>query len=168
MKTLRITLLLALALLLQTSWVHKIECFGLTPDLVLLVLVYIGISGGQIEGTVYGFISGFLLDIYDPQTMGTNALANSVVGFAVGYIRIGIVAEDVRVQALILFLAGLLHNLIYLAVYSLSGPAAVASLFLHYGLGAAAYTAITGIVISLLLRFWLHEGILLDAQRLHG
>ena len=42
------------------------------------VLVYIGISAGQLEGVVFGFIAGFLQDTYAPGHMGTNALAKSI------------------------------------------------------------------------------------------
>ena len=79
MGIVRNILLIALALLLQTSWVHKIAIFGILPDLILLALVYIGISGGQVEGTTFGFTSGFLLDVYDPEAMGINTLTNSIV-----------------------------------------------------------------------------------------
>lgn len=168
MGIVRNILLIALALLLQTSWVHEIAIFGITPDLVLLVLVYIGISGGQIEGTAFGFISGFLLDVYDPEAMGINTLTNSIVGFAVGYSRIGVAAEELRVQALLLFLAGMLHDLIYFTLYSIATPQPILSSVLRYGLGTAFYTACVGAGFSLLLSVRLNKGARLSARRLHG
>ena len=168
MRMLRNILLILLALLLQTSWMHKISIFGIIPDTVLLVLVYIGISGGQIEGTLFGFTSGFLLDVYNPESMGTNALANTLVGFSVGYTRIGVVAEDFRVQALLLFLAGILHNLIYFTFHSISNPGLNFTFMLRFGLGTACYTACTGLCLSLLLSLRFDRGIYLDARRLFG
>jgi rod shape-determining protein MreD len=168
MGIVRNILLIALALLLQTSWVHKIAIFGIMPDLILLALVYIGISGGQVEGTTFGFTSGFLLDVYDPEAMGINTLTNSIVGFAVGYSRIGVVAEEIRVQALLLFLAGILHDLIYFTLYSIATPQAIFSSMLRYGLGTAFYTACVGAGFSLLLPVRFNKGIRLSARRLHG
>lgn len=168
MHILRNILLMALALLIQTSWVYKVQAFGLTPDIVLLVLVYIGITGGQVEGAIFGFASGFLLDVYNPEDMGINALANSVVGFAVGYIRIGVVAEDLRVQALLFFLSVVLHDLIYFTFDSIASPAAILARLFRYGLGTAFYTALVGLGLSLLLSVRFNRGIYLDARRLHG
>ena len=168
MKTLSNILLLLLALLIQTSWVSKIGILGLKPDVVLIVLAYIGISRGQIEGTLYGFASGFLLDVFDPDAMGINALSNSVVGFAVGYTRIGIVAEDLRVKALLLFMTVLLHDLVFFTFASLPNVSVVPIRLIQVGVGTALYTTVLGICLSLLLSIRFNKGIYLDARRLHG
>jgi rod shape-determining protein MreD len=144
-------LLIFLALFLQTSWVDAISILGITPDLVLIVLVFVGITRGQIEATALGFLSGLLLDIYNPEWMGVNALANSLIGFAVGYTRIGIVAEDIQVQAAILFVATLVHDIIYFIFYAISNALNIFFLILQQGLGTALYTTVLGILISLAL-----------------
>jgi rod shape-determining protein MreD len=168
MKILLKMLLIVLALLLQGTWVHKISVLGLRPDIVLLVLVYIGISGGQVQGALFGFCSGILLDIYDPQALGVNALTNSLTGFAVGYSRVGVVAEDLRVQVLILFLASLLHDTVYYTLYSLSTPSAILPMVVRYGLGCAVYTACVGTVLFVALSLRFGGGVSLDARRLYG
>ena len=168
MKILLKLLLIALALLVQASWAKEIAIYGISPDAVLLVLVYIGISGGQIQGTLFGFFSGFLMDVYDPQAMGVNALANSLIGFAVGYSRVGVVAEDLRVQALLLFLAGLLHDVIYFVFYAWSTPSDILSLIARYGVGSAVYTSAVGTLIFVILSIRIDRGISLDARRLYG
>ena len=133
------------------------------------MLVYLGLSGGRIEGTLYGFASGFLLDVYSPETMGVNALANSLVGFCVGRFRTGVSVEDFRVQALLLFLAVVLHDVIYfLFAYMLSNPDAILGLILRLGFGTALYTAVVGVGISLVLSIRFNKGIYLDARRLYG
>ena len=168
MKTLGNILLILLALLIQTSWVSKIEILELKPDVVLIVLAYIGISRGQIEGTLYGFASGFLLDVFDPDAMGINALSNSVVGFAVGYTRIGIVSEDLRVKGLLLFTAVMLHDLVYFTFVSMPELTLVPIRMIQVGLGTAVYTSALGICISFLLHIRFDKGVYLDARRLHG
>ena len=156
-------------MLIQTSWAHWVRILDIGPDLVIIVLVYLGLSGGQIEGTVYGFASGFLLDVYNPETMGVNALANSLVGFSVGHFRTGISVEDFRVQALLLFLAVILHDLIYfLFANFLSNPDAILGLIFRFGFGTALYTAVVGVGISLVLCIRFNRGIYLDARRLYG
>ena len=101
MTIVRHLLLLIFALLVQTSWAHTLDIFGLRPDFTLLLVVYVGIVSGQVEATILGFVSGFLLDVYNPAFMGVNALSNAVVGFAVGYSREGIVTDELRVLGLV-------------------------------------------------------------------
>ena len=161
-------LFIALAVLVQTSWIHKLQLLGVTPDIVLLLIAYIGIREGQISGTIYGFFSGLLLDFYDPHVLGINALANSVVGFAVGYTRVGVCAEDIRVQALILFAATLLHDAIYFTMFSISEPAKILPTFFRYGPASAFLTALFGTAVSALVSIRFENGIHLDARRLHG
>ena len=142
----RNTLLIFVALLLQASWVDTIAIFGITPDVVIIVLVFVGITRGQIEATILGFISGLLIDIYNPGAgLGINALANSLVGFGVGYSRVGVVAEDTQVQAAILFAATLLHDIIFF-VFSLD-PIKILSV----GLSTAVYTTVLGIAFAFAL-----------------
>lgn len=161
MQIIRHILLIFLALFLQTSWIHKFSIFEVWPDLILLVLVYIGITNGQIQATVFGFFSGFLLDIYqDPHSMGINTLTNSLVGFALGYSRVGVVAENIKVQALLVFLACILHDTIFL---SISDPSKFFYLMFRKGIGTAIYTALLGVTISILKSVRLERGIHLNA-----
>lgn len=167
MIVVRYALLMVLAVLIQTSWAHKLSILGVRPDFVLLVVVYVGIASGQIEATVLGFVSGFLLDVYNPAFMGVNALAYSVVGFAVGYSREGIVAEELTVQGVVVFVAGLMQNLIFFVFSSISNPGAIIPSFLRFGLGSAVYTAAAGVAVLLLLSIRVQGGLRLDVRRLH-
>ena len=167
MRILHHALLVALALLIQTAWTHGISIADIRPDVVLIIIVYIGIRSGQLEATIFGFASGFLLDVYNPEFMGVNALANSVVGFAVGYTRAGIVAEDFRVQALALLIASLTHDLLYFGLSSAANPGKVITLLFRYGIGTAVYTTIIGIVCVILVSIRFQGGIHLDVRRLH-
>ncbi|MBT4140672.1 MAG: rod shape-determining protein MreD [Candidatus Latescibacteria bacterium] len=149
MRTARNILLIILALFLQMSWTNAISFWEIKPDLIVLILVFVGITSGQIEATILGFFSGFLMDVYNPESMGINALSNSLVGFAVGYSRVGVVAEDIQVQATILFVSCLIHDLIYFICYTFPDPLQGLYLVLRYGLGTAVYTALLGTLISL-------------------
>ncbi|HAA74447.1 TPA: rod shape-determining protein MreD [Candidatus Latescibacteria bacterium] len=167
MRIVHHALLIALALLIQTSWTHGIAIAGIRPDVVLIIVVYIGIRSGQLEATVFGFVSGFLLDVYNPEFMGVNALANSVVGFAVGYSRASIVAEDLRVQALALLIASLVHDILYFGLSSAANPAKMFTSLFRYGIGTAVYTAVIGMLCVFLVSIRFQGGIHLDVRRLH-
>ncbi|MDA0711605.1 MAG: rod shape-determining protein MreD [bacterium] len=161
MKTARNILLLILALFLQTSWTNAIALWEIKPDLIVLVLVFIGITRGQIEATILGFLSGCLMDVYNPEWMGVNALANTLVGFAVGYTRLGVVAEDLQVQATFFFLASLVRDLVYFLCYTFPFPDPIQAFYmvLRFGLGTAVYTALLGSFLSFVMMNVLNQRI---------
>jgi len=132
------------ALILQSTYGEKLSFFDVRPDLVLLTLAYVALSGGQIEGTLFGFLAGFLQDIYAPEQFGLNALAKSIVGFAVGYGHGSIVIEHVWTRGLILFGAVFGHDVLYF----LFRDDWVS--ILRTGLPTALYTTLVGVGLSLL------------------
>jgi len=167
MTIVRHVLLLIFALLVQTSWAHTLDIFGLRPDFTLLLVVYVGIVSGQVEATILGFVSGFLLDVYNPAFMGVNALSNAVVGFAVGYSREGIVTDELRVLGLVVFIAGLIQNLIFFVFSSFSHLGAILPAFVRTGIGSALYSAVIGILLLLAASIRFQGGLRLDVRRLH-
>jgi rod shape-determining protein MreD len=147
----------------------------MTPDLVLLLLIYIGVSEGQIAGALFGFFAGLAHDIYTPEHLGLNSLVKSVIGFSVGYSKGGIVTESLFVQGSLIFVASLVHDLIYFFFFSLSAlktagvlafSQTVVTLFLRYGVGTAVYTTCVGLVISCVFTVRLgEEGLKNDGTR---
>ena len=156
MGTIRDILLLVLAFALQTTWIDFLEISSLKPDLVLLALTFIALRKGPLVATCMGFGIGFMQDIYLPADLGLNALAKSLVGFAIGYGRSRIVADNIQVQIALLFGAALCHDLIYYLGTSAIGLVDLPYFWLRYGVGRAVYTALLGTLISAGLTFRPH------------
>ena len=137
-------------LMVQSTFVEKFALFDVRPDLVLLILVYVALSGGHIEGTLLGFFAGFLQDVYAPGHFGLNALAKSIVGFTVGYGHGSIVIENILTRGLILFGAAFGHDVFYFVFYHRGDWGSVLFSILRYGLPTALYTMLLGVGISIL------------------
>lgn len=136
-------LLIFLALLLQASWIDILAIRDIAPDIVIIILIFIAFTRGQIEATLLGFVSGLLIDIYDPGVrLGVNALGNSLIGFFGYYGRIRFAAEALKAQAVMLFAATLLHDIIFFLV------ALQPHKILSVGLGTSLYTAVLGTALS--------------------
>lgn len=148
MRIIRNILLVILALMLQTSWIPKMTILGVAPDLIVMVIVYIGVTGGQIEGTALGFLAGFFQDISMPVRLGSNALANSIVGFGAGYGKAGLVAEGLLVRSAMLFVAVLARDLLYFLCNAGWNLQEMVFLFFRYSPGTAVYTALVGVFLS--------------------
>jgi rod shape-determining protein MreD len=148
MDSIRYIFLLVLAFTLQTTWIDFFEISSLKPDLILLALTYIALREGPLVAICMGFGIGFMQDIYHPADLGLNALSKSLIGFAVGYGRSRIVADNIQVQIGLLFGAVLCHDLIYYLGTSAIGLLDVPYFWLRYGLGRAVYTALLGTLFS--------------------
>lgn len=84
------TLAVVLALLVQLTIVNGLALpGGGTPDLVLLCVIAIGMSGGSSCGVIAGFSAGLALDLAPPasQLVGQYALVLCLVGYGSGRLR---------------------------------------------------------------------------------
>ncbi len=145
-------LYLALVFVLQTTWVRHLEFAGLQPDLILLTVVFIALLAGQVEAAILGFAIGLCQDAYSPQDLGLNALAKSIVGFAVGVGRGGILADSPQVQVAVLIAAVLVHDMIYYLGSGAVSMGDVPYLLMRFSLGRAIYTGLVGLFVAWLLR----------------
>jgi rod shape-determining protein MreD len=82
--------LLLLAILIQVTLVTNLPWPGAAgPDLVLVVVVALALTGGPLEGMLAGFCAGLALDVAPPAThlIGQYALVFCLVGYGCG--RVG-------------------------------------------------------------------------------
>lgn len=78
-------LMLFSAIVLQTTVLHFLPIGGVQPDLVLVIVVYLGLVRGPEIGCVTGFAFGLIEDFFSPGLyIGSNALSKTLVGFFCG------------------------------------------------------------------------------------
>ena len=80
----RTALVVAIGLLLQLSLFADTPVFGVTPDVVLLTAIGIGLAGGPERGALAGFAGGLLLDCTVTTPFGLSALVGASTGYVVG------------------------------------------------------------------------------------
>ena len=132
----------AVVLSLQTTVLDRLSIVGVKPDLLLAMVVYLSLLRGPVAGVAAGFTLGLLQDAQSHHGLGLNAMAKAVVGYAISFTWEGLDRESAYTQMAVLFGAGLLHNLVFLALYSGSQLAATPGLWLRIGLPGALYTAV--------------------------
>jgi rod shape-determining protein MreD len=85
---LKVTVVLLLGILLQTSFGADLRVDNIAPDFMLLLAVCAGYVAGPDEGAVVGFGAGLLTDLFLQDTpFGLSALAACLAGFAAGWAR---------------------------------------------------------------------------------
>jgi rod shape-determining protein MreD len=85
----RIALVVIAAVVLQISFFSYLTFFGTTPDIVPLVVVTLGLSGGAVIGAVIGFATGLVLDSALLGTLGASSLVLLTAGYLAGRYREG-------------------------------------------------------------------------------
>jgi rod shape-determining protein MreD len=121
---------------------------GITPDLLLILCVWIALAEGQFAGLFAGFFIGLLFDLVSSDVIGTNALAKTIAAFIAGWFYKEGKSEQTigKFQfLLILFLCSIVHNLIYFFFYLKTSEASYLEFILKYGLAVSLYTTVFGI-----------------------
>lgn len=121
---------------------------SVTPDLLLILTVWIALVEGQFTGMLAGFLCGLLFDVVSADVLGSNALAKTVAGFIAGYFwRDGFAMTTIGSYRflLIVALAGGLHNLLYYFFYVRPMQISFGMFFLKYGVATTLYTTVAAV-----------------------
>lgn len=113
MKILLKGAIIVVALLIQLTLINAITILGLKPDLILVVVVIFSLLKGEKEGTISGFASGLLQDIFSTGLLGINALIKTVIGFTCGILREKIFHEHILfLIPVITFIASFIQSIL--------------------------------------------------------
>ncbi len=146
MNILRNVLLIILALLVQSTVYGRMDLFGIRPDLGMLVLIFVASGSETAECALYGFLAGFLQDVYTPEYLGYNSFAMTLLGFFLGILRETLTVENYGVKVLVTFLACLVHDIIYLSFYTALDFSLFWRLFLKGSVAGALYTSVLAVL----------------------
>lgn len=90
----RIGLLLVFTVLIQTTLGSDLRVIQVAPDLMVLVVVCAGLTGGTEAGAWVGFWAGLLYDMFLTATpVGLSALTYCLIGASIGALRAGVLSE---------------------------------------------------------------------------
>lgn len=131
-----------------------IDIRGISPDFAIIALVLLGLAAGAVPATVGGFALGLVQDLANPTLLGLNALCKTGLGYLVGRARGRLVYGLPVVEFLVLVLAVVAHDIVFLLVQSrLSDDAFLTPLFMRT-LPTALYTGLAGVPVIRLADFF--------------
>ncbi|NLI14603.1 rod shape-determining protein MreD [Pelotomaculum propionicicum] len=136
-------LLLVVIIIFQTTILNIVAIAGVTPDLVMLLVVLSGFLLGTREGAFLGFIGGIVEDLFSGCYIGINALSKMAAGYLAGAAGDRLYRENIPIATGVTFftsLAGLIVN--YLLLLYLKIHVSPLYAFLRVALPTAAYTAV--------------------------
>ncbi len=121
---------------------------SVTPDLLLILVIWAALAEGQFIGTLVGFGAGLLYDVASGDVLGSNALAKTVAGFVAGYFfkeNMALVTIGSARFLLIVTLCAFVHNLLYFFFYVQPMEVSFWSFFLIYGVATTLYTSVAAV-----------------------
>lgn len=147
--------IIIIAILLQKTfiWLISISRYNITPDLVILAVIYGGLRKGHIGGAILGFIAGVSVDILSSGFIGLSALSYCITGFIAGYF---FTEDDDDEKKSILtgmvFLCVFVGLAIYYFIYYQGSGNLMLDVFIKYVLPTTTYTTIIGLIFILFLK----------------
>jgi rod shape-determining protein MreD len=138
--------LILIVVLYQSLFSGLLTIHRISLDLPLLILVYVGLTRGPASGAIFGFLVGFLLDLYNPSFLGLGAFIKTCLGYLVGSFKDNLYLESNLSKGAVIFFSLLLNDLTYYFFSSGLNLSYVFFVFLNYSLLSGLYTALVGLI----------------------
>lgn len=142
-RYLRYSAVTLVLLVFQTTIIPFTSVANIIPDVLIVWIVYVAVRLGQIPATVFGFVSGLVLDLVGGQFIGLSALSKTIAGFFAGYFY-NENKTDYTIGSyqflVIVGLASLFHNIVYFVIFVQGSEIGFWTAILRFGVFSAIYT----------------------------
>jgi len=135
------------ALILQITLLRFLAIQNITPDLLLIIIIFLSIREGQVTGILFGFFAGLLDDLTAAGLIGLSALSKALAGYIAGLffgIKSGL---EIRILGLIVLFSTLSHELIMSIVISFDPERGFWTTLINYGIPRLLYSGLLGFII---------------------
>ncbi len=119
MKALRVSLVILAALVLQTTLARFLVRGSIGVDLVLVAVVYLGLTTGPVAGMFSGTIAGLAQDALASGVVGIGGLAKTIVGYLTGIIGTTFIMTQTVPRFLMFFGATVVQSAVTLGLDAL-------------------------------------------------
>lgn len=142
------------AALIETTMLPAIAIQRVTPDLILILVVYFSIIESSERGMFTGLVGGILQDVSANTGVGHHVLCLVIVGYVVGRMASRLITDNPYVKVMTVFGSCVLHGILYLAVEYVQKVDAQAVLMMSYSIMPQAFytAAVTPIIFFIVGR----------------
>jgi rod shape-determining protein MreD len=154
-KYVKYVVLLVVFIILQKSliWLLAISTYNISPDFVIIILIYISVKEGKLIGVTFGFFAGLLIDILGGTFIGLQALSYTIACFVAGFFK----KEDEKFLKkqyflLTVFTVSLVSNFVFYSIYFQGTDIKYPVVLMRYVLTSSVYTMTVSLIYLLLPR----------------
>jgi rod shape-determining protein MreD len=149
----QLVLVMALLVLLHFYLRPRLGNARMSPDFLLIALVFFAMRAGPGAGALAGFVVGVVNDALTPAAFGAGALAHTVVGYLAAWGRAVFFADNLLVNAGFVAVAVWLRDLILLLASGTGHGGLLVELTLNSPLQALS-TAVFALLVLAAFREW--------------
>ena len=121
MRAVGVLIAIAMALALQTTLARFLVAGTAAVDLVLVVVIYVALTGGAVTGMLAGSFAGIIQDALSSGVIGIGGLAKLIVGFLAGAIGQQFIVTSALPRFLTFLVATVVHAAVFMGLYVLLG-----------------------------------------------
>jgi rod shape-determining protein MreD len=94
---------------LQFFFGKYFNIFGISPNFMLILVVYLGFTRGVVSAEIIGFLFGLTWDVFSTDVFGIRAVMFTVIGYIIGMINRNFDKDSLQAQVVIVLLANLAY-----------------------------------------------------------
>lgn len=147
-------LTIVICFLLQCTVMDLISIGSVTPNLMLVFCVSMGLMRGRKSGLWAGFFSGLFVDLFFGSVFGFYALIYMYIGYLSGYAHRIYYDDDVKVPMFLTAIADLLYNLsVYGLQFLLRGRLGLGTYLYRIIIQEMFYTVFITLIVYRIFRY---------------
>jgi len=150
MKYFKYTVVFLIVFFIDANLLDLISIKGITPNIILVFLIFLSLRETQMVSTLSGFGSGLFQDFFTMSLVGLSSLSYSISSFLASFFRKLKGAHTISQLALIFFLITIIHDRIYQFIFLLGTNQQFFKSFFRFTLPKAVYTTVFAIMINFL------------------
>lgn len=100
-RTLLLGGLIALSLVLESTFLAHLRVGGVRPDLLVILVIAVAMVDGPVTAATFGFAAGLVSDLLFANQVGVSALVYTVIGFGVGVGRVYVTSSSALLHLLL-------------------------------------------------------------------
>ena len=148
MKYVKYAIIFFIVLVIDHNVIDLISIKGITPDIVLIYLIFISLRETQSTATIIGFCAGLLQDLFSLSMLGLSSLTKSISCFITAFFQRAKGNYSIMNLALIFFTVTIIHDRLYQFIYLLGTDQKLFKSFLYHSVPKAIYTTIVALIIN--------------------
>ena len=153
MKYLIYIILMIFSFIIQTTFIQHIAIGGVTPSIMLLLVVCIAFMQGESDGLFMGIIGGLLHDCFYSQYIGSNLFLYAIIGYIVGIICRGLYKDNFFVPIITSVVATICYEFLFFVLnILLKGATNLPYFIVSKIIPAMIYNGVFSLLIYILYR----------------
>jgi len=147
-----------LAALFQTNWPELLNLQDVSPDIVLVLVVYFAIAFGEERAMITALTGGLYLDVASNTTLGHHVFCYVLIGYFCGRLSTRLISEHEAIKAGLVLIASVLQGVLFFAIQYVQQPGGgMIYTFLTSAIPCAFYSAVVTPIVFITVERVFHR-----------